>query len=82
MRPETEKMNEPLLEKSNVKLYVQLKRFQYQKGENHVYEDNKLPKVLNLNTFKMVNIYDSPKKTKKTAEKRTKRETISGKYTQ
>ena len=63
--PKTEKMNEPLLEKSNVKFYGQLERFQYEKVENHAYVDNKLPKEPNLNTFKMINIYDSTKKTKK-----------------
>ena len=43
-----EKMNGPLLKKSNVKFYGQLEQFKYEKVENHAYVDNKLPKVPNL----------------------------------
>ena len=68
--PKTEKINDTLLEKRNMKF----SRFQYEKVENHAYVDNKPPKELNLNTFKMVrNINNSTKKTKKTAQKRTER---------
>ena len=70
--PKTEKIKETLSEKQNVRFYGQLELFQYEKVENHAYEnvENKLQKLPNLNTFKMKKYLW---KTKKTTEKRTKR---------
>ena len=56
--PKTEKMNGPLLDKQNVKFHGQLEQYPF----DSVLKSTEPP----LNTFKMVNIYDSSKKNKKT----------------